>query len=1028
MNKEPITFPGIRESDLAGDCGRLNRNFQLVASQILAANSAIVDLQANPGGGTTVINNNTTPAKGYEAMTITAGAVTPDGTSKVGHEVTLDAASTDINAIAGPDAGELHVFVIIQDHTGGRAYVWGAEYLGLTGIVPSTSPDLVTTYVFEVQDASHFLLVAYIQNISEADTVSSVTADTTLSAGPEIVDTDTTGGDVTITLPDPVDMLGQKKTIYRSSADGNSTILDGAGSDTIDGVLTQTMTGQWASLTIEAVAAGKWKIVSAAVSSTPPTPTAPDPVTVGTITYRYSPGKKELILTVPYTAPSPIGVFEGVHAYIEYPDQSADASLELNGTTALNGTFIAGGEWEPIDIGDFTYTAGEPAVITGLGPPSAQVNIRVYLTSYSSDVHVALTRNGLAGATPSAVVTVDPPGPDKPSSGIEYADLITDYAVSKVVKVVGGVSTTYVYVTYTAPDDAKFSGIYHHVQYYTAEGDLTDNVGVIWDGSGSGPSNIFVTPPTQSARTFALSYSNWDGQQTHEDQVNNYVYGVTPESTLALGNTVGSVGTEYADDVTDLAVTVEQKVEGGQMKTYVYTSFTPPADPRWYGVYVRVTYQLDNGDFTTNQGVIQDPSGSDTSNIFATPNLLQTATIEARSYSVIEGTDSVNTAGPSTTATIGIATGSLDFTKAIEGSFDSAEFQVSLVGGVPKWNMKSVDFTKASHFSSQFEVSTGAFRVKEISADLVVTGRLQVGGPGMISQMKVFDTVGNLIGWVGDDSGVSGYVGAWFKRILIGGTSPASAKIIADANGNIFLNGFLISSSILTGTLIIGGSGATVPNLQVYNSLGSLITWIGQFGTDYGLWSKSLWAGGFSAGTAPFKVDSTGRLSITMDSSTAGTVPFQLTSNNVETSITNSFDGYLSDYSGLKVRSIVTGSYAAFTPNKIGLFTPAANNITASLTSTGSGLAMESALSLLGRINFGAPSNSVLIRTGGGVYGPSIEAADYYGNRFSFSPNGFSGQLFGDPWSAANVVLQLRSAAGGVVTLEWVNGLLVGIS
>jgi hypothetical protein len=120
----------------------------------------------------------------------------------------------------------------------------------------------------------------------------------------------------------------------------------------------------------------------------------------------------------------------------------------------------------------------------------------------------------------------------------------------------------------------------------------------------------------------------------------------------------------------------------------------------------------------------------------------------------------------------------------IDLSLESTEFYV--VGG--KLTQYGVDFSKAivgKYSGSEFEVSTGAFRIKELAATKITTGILSVGGPSMVSKFAVFDVLGNAIGWVGDDSGSSGYVGAWFKQARVGGTTPAGAKIAADISGNV---------------------------------------------------------------------------------------------------------------------------------------------------------------------------------------------------------------------------------------------------
>jgi hypothetical protein len=118
-------------------------------------------------------------------------------------------------------------------------------------------------------------------------------------------------------------------------------------------------------------------------------------------------------------------------------------------------------------------------------------------------------------------------------------------------------------------------------------------------------------------------------------------------------------------------------------------------------------------------------------------------------------------------------------------NLEPAEFNV--VGG--KLAQAGVDFSKAivgKYSGSEFEVSSGAFRVKALAAEKINTGILSVGGGGSkVSKFAVFDTANSAIGWIGDDTAGSGYVGAWMKRMLIGGTSPATAKIAAGSDGSV---------------------------------------------------------------------------------------------------------------------------------------------------------------------------------------------------------------------------------------------------
>lgn len=159
---------------------------------------------------------------------------------------------------------------------------------------------------------------------------------------------------------------------------------------------------------------------------------------------------------------------------------------------------------------------------------------------------------------------------------------------------------------------------------------------------------------------------------------------------------------------------------------------------------------------------------------------------------------------PSAHIVLGATDGTVDIGAALTNSI-SSEFHVVTVDGQKQLQMLSLDMTKAAHLSSQFvfDPELGVQKIAQLDAGVIVTGFLQVGGGGnKVSQIKIFDTqnVPELIGWIGDDSAASKAVGAWFKRCYIGGTSPATAKIIADSLGNVAISGSLIVGPVSQAT------------------------------------------------------------------------------------------------------------------------------------------------------------------------------------------------------------------------------------
>ena len=97
----------IQESDLTGDCTRLNRRFDVDESRISTLETEVAALS---GGSST---------------TTTSGT----GTIIETH-VVLSVASTTINSPATPSGSSIWVLRLDQDTTGGRIVAWGANVTG----------------------------------------------------------------------------------------------------------------------------------------------------------------------------------------------------------------------------------------------------------------------------------------------------------------------------------------------------------------------------------------------------------------------------------------------------------------------------------------------------------------------------------------------------------------------------------------------------------------------------------------------------------------------------------------------------------------------------------------------------------------------------------------------------------------------------------------------------------------------------------------------------------------------------------
>jgi hypothetical protein len=159
---------------------------------------------------------------------------------------------------------------------------------------------------------------------------------------------------------------------------------------------------------------------------------------------------------------------------------------------------------------------------------------------------------------------------------------------------------------------------------------------------------------------------------------------------------------------------------------------------------------------------------------------------------------------------------------------------------------------KAAGFNTaDFEKQDGVFRIKNLSADRIKTGVLEVGGAvagsTRVSLAKFFttDATPALYAWIGDDRAGSGLVGAWFQRVLIGGTSPATAKIIADQFGNVAVPAGVISAgTLITGVQYSGTVNANQVNAGQFVGHRLLLDRTESDGSRYLMY----WDYGFSAG------------------------------------------------------------------------------------------------------------------------------------------------------------------------------------
>lgn len=67
---------------------------------------------------------------------------------------------------------------------------------------------------------------------------------------------DTSGGNVTVNLPAAAGVAGQEWAVVKTTSDANTATVDGNGSETINGSLTQVIDQQWTMLTLKSIGTG----------------------------------------------------------------------------------------------------------------------------------------------------------------------------------------------------------------------------------------------------------------------------------------------------------------------------------------------------------------------------------------------------------------------------------------------------------------------------------------------------------------------------------------------------------------------------------------------------------------------------------------------------------------------------------------------------------------------------------------------------------------------------------------------------
>lgn len=298
------------------------------------------------------------------------------------------------------------------------------------------------------------------------------------------------------------------------------------------------------------------------------------------------------IIAATYTPPANAS-FQGVHVYLEAPDQSGTTTPFVLDSSQLDTT--ATPVVPRIDLGRFAlgtldgsgnYTVNLPPQT----PPNASQTWRVDLCSYGGNYDEPLVPANQAGATPSLTIAVGPAPTN--GIGIEYAPLVYGFSVTQIQTQPSQGNYEYrLEVTWSEPsavtnptNSTNYSGV---SLVFSPVVDLVTGLPVTSGGfTVAVPAGVgfcftawMQIPMDQqqwNVRAFSVSSSGL---------ANTYSQGITPErnyfTPLLTPGTPGQ-GTFLAD-VTNFAVSVGYGyyAADGSRDLIITPTFTPPADPMW---------------------------------------------------------------------------------------------------------------------------------------------------------------------------------------------------------------------------------------------------------------------------------------------------------------------------------------------------------------------------------------------------------------------------------------------------------------
>jgi len=603
----------------------------------------------------------------------------------------------------------------------------------------------------------------------------------------------------------------------------------------------------------------------------------PANVTIGAITYTYiwgdgqqSSARRPTSLRLQIAFTKPLGwTGTGVHAYVEYPDQSATTLFKL-GTSALGGGNQLGGSWKPLDLGQFQDDGSGFITLDLITIPDQTVNIRVYLVGYSALSDPAVVRATAVGASPSGVITVAPPPTfalgEENAQNVTGLTASTQYAVNSQGQLV-----LQLMVSWQPPDDPNFQGVFIYMhrpaQVVTAPpgtrtGTLQANALDVNSGLQVGTQwtqELSMFPVTTEFNTlYALSVDT-------SGNVNSIIVGTTPQVTVEIDPPPqGNAGKEFTSLVTNFTCSIGYPASGDGIENYTLSgSATIPTGDQTFGGYQVFAHDQANGTDHSQDWVLGTAATNGSYNFGPYPVQSTPSTLDIYAVS-FDVNNNDNTIVPGTTP-------------RVTGISPSLQTAGSLIG--TRLKASTLDATLSTSVGGKLGVPDSALAIAKFASTIrpitLATSDPSLPDAHYPAGTYYFNTTSHTLKKVAAS-------GSTWELGVNGGTDIIANTI----TGGQIVAGSISTTELNTTEIKVGGGGSKPGQFGVYDGSNVLIGWIGTNGGNVGAWFKTCRVGGSGYSTAPFQADSSGN--VTINGAT-----FTLTSNGITTTVDNStFAGF----------------------------------------------------------------------------------------------------------------------------------------